>query len=132
MSLFVDTSVWIDYLNASWTGQARLLDSLIGVEEIVVGDIVLCEVLQGLRTEASAAQVERVLRRFAVVSVLTPDLAVKSAANYRRLRSQGVTIRSTIDVMIATYCMECGLPLLHDDRDFESMAARLGLQTVRA
>jgi predicted nucleic acid-binding protein len=96
----------------------------------LVGDLILCEVLQGLRTEAQAKLVERSLGRFEPVSLLDPALAVKAAANYRFLRRQGITVRKTIDLMIGTFCVERGHALLHSDRDFEAMERFLGLQTV--
>jgi predicted nucleic acid-binding protein len=92
--------------------------------------LILCEVLQGLRTEAQAKLVERSLARFEAVSLLDPDLAIKAAANYRFLRRQGITVRRTIDLIIGTFCVERGHALLHDDRDFEPMERLLGLSTV--
>jgi predicted nucleic acid-binding protein len=96
----------------------------------LVGDLILCEVLQGLRTEAQATLVERSLEPFEAVSLIDPMLAVKAAANYRFLRRQGVAVRKTIDLVIGTFCIERGHALLHDDRDFEPMERFLGLQTV--
>jgi predicted nucleic acid-binding protein len=95
-----------------------------------VGDLILCEVLQGLRTDAEASLVEGALREFQIVSLVDPELAVKAAANYRLLRGRGFTIRKTIDVVIGTFCIERGYALLHNDRDFEPMERFLGLQTA--
>jgi predicted nucleic acid-binding protein len=125
--ILVDSSVWIDLLNNVITEPVTRLRQLIPYSPILVGDLILCEVLQGLRTEAQARLVERSLGRFEAVSLLDPALAVKTAANYRFLRRQGVTVRKTIDLIIGTFCIECGHTLLHNDRDFEPM---LGLQTV--
>jgi predicted nucleic acid-binding protein len=97
---------------------------------LLVGVLILWEVLQGLRSEREARLVERGLRRFETVSLLDPDLAVKAAANYRFLRGRGSTIRKTIDLLIGTFCIECGHLLLHDDRDFEPMVRFLGLRTA--
>ena len=126
--ILVDSSVWINHLNGDATAEVSRLRGLITEEPLLVGDLILCEVLQGLRSESEARQVERALRRFEVVSLLDPDLAVKAAANYRSLRARGITIRKTIDLVIGTFCIERGHALLHDDRDFEPMVRFLGLQ----
>jgi predicted nucleic acid-binding protein len=128
--ILVDSSVWIDLLNNVLTEPVSRLRQLIPNSPILVGDLILCEVLQGLRTEAQAKLVERSLGRFEPVSLLDPALAVKAAANYRFLRRQGITVRKTIDLMIGTFCVERGHTLLHSDRDFEAMERFLGLQTV--
>jgi predicted nucleic acid-binding protein len=122
--------VWIDLLNNIVTEPVARLRALIPTNPILVGDLILCEVLQGLRTEAQAKLVERSLARFEAVSLLDPDLAIKAAANYRFLRRQGITVRRTIDLIIGTFCVERGHALLHDDRDFEPMERLLGLSTV--
>jgi predicted nucleic acid-binding protein len=128
--IVVDTSVWVDHLNDAETDQVSLLRSLAGREAILVGDLVLCEVLQGLSSDSDARQVESALRRFDVVPMLSPELAVRAAANYRRLRARGVTVRKTIDMIIGTFCIENRHVLLHDDRDFDAMARHLGLQVL--
>ena len=128
--ILVDTSVWIDHLNNKQTGEVGTLRGLVGSAPLLVGDLILCEVLQGLRSEREAALVERALGRFDLVSLVTPGLAVKAAANYRFLRSKGITIRKTIDLLIATFCIENRHALLHSDRDFDPIEAHLGLQVV--
>lgn len=128
--IVVDSSVWIDFLNKRPSEEAELLDTLIGRERILVGDIILCEVLLGLRDEREARLVERRLRWFDVVTMLDADLAVRTAANYRYLRNLGITVRKTIDLIIATFCIERGHALLYRDRDFEPMRVHFGLQTV--
>jgi predicted nucleic acid-binding protein len=128
--ILVDSSVWIDLLNNIVTEPVTRLRQLIPTSPILIGDLILCEVLQGLRTEAQARLVERSLRRFEAVALLDPELAVRAAANYRFLRRQGITIRKTIDLVIGTFCLERGHALLHDDRDFEPMERFLGLSTV--
>ncbi|HEX4614899.1 MAG TPA: PIN domain nuclease [Stellaceae bacterium] len=128
--ILVDSSVWIDLLNNVVTEPVTRLRQLIPSSPILIGDLILCEVLQGLRTEAQAKLVERSLGRFEPVSLLDPALAVKTAANYRFLCRQGITVRKTIDLMIGTFCVERGHSLLHSDRDFAPMEHFLGLQTV--
>ncbi len=101
-------------------------------EQVIVGDLVLLEILQGVSGEAKASAMERWLRAFIVLPMLNADRAVRAARNYRLLRGHGVTIRKTVDLVIGTFCLDHGLPLLHDDRDFDPMAQHLGLAVVRA
>jgi predicted nucleic acid-binding protein len=128
--ILVDSSVWIDLLNNVVTEPVRRLRALIPTTPLLMGDLILCEVLQGFRIEAQARLVERSLSRFEAVSLIDPGLAVKAATNYRFLRRRGITIRKTIDLIIGTYCIERGHSLLHSDRDFEPMERLLGLQTA--
>jgi predicted nucleic acid-binding protein len=128
--IIVDSSVWIDHLNNRVTPEVRHLRALIGREAILIGDLILLEVLQGLRDGREAALVERALRRFDVAPMLDPDLASRAAANYRRLRGRGVTVRKTADLVIGTFCIERGHALLHSDRDFLPMQVHLGLRVV--
>lgn len=125
--IVVDSSVWIHYLAGTATPQVNKLEQLMDRREILVGDLVLCEVLQGVHSEREASRVEDALRRFTVVEMLNDRFAVRSAANYRTLQARGITIRKTIDLFIGTFCIERGYPLLHDDRDFEPMTRYLGL-----
>jgi len=130
--IVADSSVWIDHLNNDVTRPVSLLRRVIqtGEELILVGDLVLCEVLQGLRNERESRVVETALRQFQIVEMLNAEIAVKSAANFRLLRDKGITIRKTIDMIIGTYCIEQRYALLHDDRDFEPMIRHLGLRAL--
>jgi predicted nucleic acid-binding protein len=123
----VDSSVWIDFLNGNETREVRHLSSLLGAEPLLVGDIVLLEVLQGIGSEAEARRVEEALRRFEVEAMLDPELAVLAATHYRHLRGLGITVRKTIDLIIGTFCIARGHALLTSDRDFAPMARHLGL-----
>lgn len=126
----VDSTVWIDFLNGRDAGHVRRLRESLGAEEIVVGDLMLCEVLQGLGSEREARAVETLLRRFDIVPMAGEAVAVAAARNYRRLRARGITIRKTIDLLIGTWCIVNRVPLLHNDRDFDPMARHLGLVAV--
>lgn len=132
--IVVDTTVWIDHLNDTPTPQVARLREIItnGLGLLLVGDLVLCEVLQGLSSEREATLVERALRRFTVAAMVDPLLASRSAAHYRALRARGITVGKTIDVLIGTYCMEHGHALLHSDRDFDPMEEHLGLSVVHS
>ncbi len=128
--ILVDSSVWIDHLRGAITGPVGRLRRLIGRQQLLVGDLILCEVLRGVRSEVQARAVEARLQEFEFVSLADRDLAIKAAANYRFLRGQGITIRTTVDLIIGTFCIERGHALLHSDRDYEPMERLLGLQTV--
>ena len=128
--ILVDSSVWIDRINHVPSVQAQRLIALIDAEPLLLGDLILCEILQGIRSESAVRLVERMLSRFERVTLCGPELAVKAALNYRLLRHRGITIRKTIDVIIGTFCIERGHALLHRDRDFEPMERFLGLQAA--
>ena len=126
----VDSSVWIDFFNGIDTPQTDILDSALGAEEIAVGDIILAEVLQGFRSDADFRVAKDALLRFPVFSIGGADLCIKSAKNYRELRRRGITVRKTIDCLIATYTIEQGYSLLHNDRDFTPFEEHLGLSVI--
>jgi predicted nucleic acid-binding protein len=128
--IVVDSSVWIDFLNGSNAPYVRRLQSSLGTEEIAVGDLMLCEVLQGLANDQAAREVEALLRRFSVVEMVGDVIAVAAAHNFRRLRQRGITIRKTIDLLIGTWCIENRTALLHNDSDFRLMVRHLDLMEV--
>lgn len=128
--IVVDSSVWIDFLNDRNSLQVRRLRALLGSEEIIVGDLMLCEILQGFDSEPAAAEVETLLQNFEIVPMAGNAIAIAAARNFRSLRRRGITIRKTIDLLIGTWCIENGRPLLHNDRDFHLMALHLGLVEV--
>ena len=128
--ILVDTSVWIAEIRGVRNAATAALAAFADEERLLVGDVILLEVLQGARDERHAARIERELRRYAVVPLLTPALASSAARNYRKLRAVGVTIRKTADLIIGTFCIEYGHRLLHADRDFEPMQRHLGLVTA--
>jgi predicted nucleic acid-binding protein len=128
--IVVDTSVWIAHLRGVRTEPVWKLTSIERTNEILVGDLILLEVLQGARDEAHAARIERDLRQFPIEPMLDERLAVRAAANYRELRRRGSTVRKTVDVIIGTFCLERGHALLHDDRDFDPFAMHLGMRVV--
>jgi len=128
--IIVDSSVWIDHLRQVVTNPVARFRTLMTRAELLVGDLILCEVLRGVRSETEASAIEAAMRAFEIVPLCDRDLAVKAAANYRFLRSRGITIRKTVDLIVGTYCIERGHSLLHSDRDFEPMERFLGLRTA--
>lgn len=128
--IVVDSSVWIDFLNGRNLPHVRTLRTILGAEEVIVGDLMLCEVLQGLDSERTAREVEALLHRFEIVPMAGATIAVAAARNFRALRRIGITVRKTIDLLIGTWCIENHRPLLHNDGDFRPMARHLGLIEV--
>ena len=127
----VDSSVWIDYFNGVITPQTDLLDAALGQQEIGLGDIILAEVLQGFRSQRDFERARDALLRFPIFTIGGVDIALKSAVNFRLLRRHGVTVRKTVDRLIATFVIENGFSLLHSDRDFDAFEVHLGLDVVR-
>ena len=128
--ILVDTSVWIAVFKRDGGQGVVKFDAIPDKTRIIVADIVLLEVLQGARDEAQFRRLEAFLRRFAIVSVLGEKIAMAAARNYRTLRGLGVTIRKTPDTILATYCIEEGHSLLHQDKDFVPFAQHLGLNVL--
>jgi hypothetical protein len=128
--IVVDSSVWIDLLNGVRTAEVGRLLGYMGEEPLLVGDLILLEVLQGIDSDREADRVERALRWFDVQPMLGDDLAVEAARHYRRLRRRGVTVRKTVDLVIATFCSAYGHALLTSDRDFAPFANHAGLRLV--
>lgn len=128
--IVVDSSVWIDYFNGIETSQSDLLDELLGAQPILTGDLILAEVLQGFRNDAHMRRAQETMDALFYESMVGRHIAIASALNYRKLRAGGITARKTIDMLIATFCIENGHQLLHADRDFDPMAEHLGLQVL--
>jgi predicted nucleic acid-binding protein len=116
--IMVDSSVWIDYFNGQNTSQTTQLDFWLGVQPIAIGDIILTEVLQGFRKDEDYQTASSLLTTLTIFELWGEKMAWKSADNYRQLRKQGITIRKTTDVIIASFCIENNLPLLFSDQDF--------------
>jgi predicted nucleic acid-binding protein len=128
--IVVDSSVWIDYFNGVDSKATEKLDALLGIEPLAVGDLILTEVLQGFRNDAHYRTAKELMTSLTVFELLGRKLAIKSADNYRTLRARGTTVRRTVDVIIATYCIEHELPLLFEDKDFIPFVRELGLRAA--
>lgn len=129
--LVVDSGVWIDFFNGAGHPAAAVLDHMLNAGEvrIVVPDLVLFEVLRGFRHERDHRQARLLMESFDVEDLCGADMARHAAAHYRALRAQGVTVRSSIDVLVASFCIERDYALLHRDRDYQAFAQRRGLRT---
>lgn len=125
--ILVDSSVWIDFLNARETPETHWLKQALPRFPLCTADLVLAEVLQGTRTDKDFVLARDLLTTLDVVTLGGAELAIAAAANYRLLRAKGATVRKTIDTLIATYCIRANRPLLYSDRDFEPFVEHLGL-----
>ena len=128
--ILVDSSVWIDYLRGNDTPEAERLDTLLGTVPLAIGDLILAEVLQGTSRDRAFRNVLELLTRLEIVDLGGAALAIEAAHNFRRLRALGVTVRKTIDTVIATRCILDGHELLFSDRDFVPFIEHLGLQSA--
>ena len=128
--ILVDSSVWIDYFRGIQSSQTDRLYALLGNEPIATGDLVLAEVLQGFASAQDFNQSKKLLTSLPIIELVGGDIAIQAANNFRTLRSLGITVRKTIDTLIATSCMEKGLALLYSDKDFDPFVEHLGLQSA--
>ncbi len=128
--ILVDSSVWIDYFRGEPTPQADLLDALLGKEPLAVGDLILAEVLQGFQDERDFDKARQLLLSFEMVEIGGRDVAIQAARNFQILQGHGITVRKTIDTLIATRCIQSGLTLLHSDKDFDPFVTHLSLRVA--
>jgi predicted nucleic acid-binding protein len=128
--IVVDTSVWIDLFRGAQSAQVNALVALPEKEDILVGDLILLEILQGAMDEGHADRLMQAMSVFTPATMLNPALAIMAAQNYRRLRRLGITIRKTVDLVIGTFCIEGGHRILHNDRNFLPMEQHLGLRSL--
>ena len=126
--ILVDSSVWIDYFRGAQTSQVEMLDRLLGEIPLAVGDIILTEVLQGFTSDRDFNRARQFLAAFDVIEIAGVDVTIPAAQNFRRVRALGVTVRKTIDTLIATRCIGSGHSLLYRDRDFDPFVKHLGLE----
>jgi predicted nucleic acid-binding protein len=129
--ILVDSSVWIGYFKGTITPQTEKLDMLLDRELLAIGDLILTEVVQGFAGEKAFNEARKMLTALTVVELGGEEIAIQAARNFRALRDLGVTVRKTIDTIIATRCIESGYDLLHDDRDFDPFVEHLGLRVAK-
>jgi predicted nucleic acid-binding protein len=128
--VIVDTTVWIDYFGGVLNPETKWLDHALPRERLGLTDLILSEILQGVRDEAAFERVRADLMKLRIFACAGTDLAIAAAQNYRTLRQRGFTVRKTIDCWIATFCLLSGHVLLHRDRDYDAFENVLGLQVV--
>ena len=128
--VIVDTTVWIDYLGGFQTAQTEWLERELSHQRLGVTDLILCEILQGIRDDHLFDLTRNEMLKFEIFPTGGTDMAIAAAQNFRMLRAKGFTIRKTIDCWIATFCLLNGHTLLHNDRDYGPFETELGLQVV--
>lgn len=128
--ILVDSSVWIDYFRGTSTPQTDTLDALLGSEPVITGDLILTEVLQGFSSDRDFNIARSLLTSLDIVNLAGRDIAIQAARNFRALRASGVTVRKTIDTVIATRCIENGFMLLYSDKNFDPFVQHLGLRSA--
>lgn len=126
--ILVDSSVWIDFFNGVESTETTQLDAFLSTDTICIGDIILAEVLHGFRSDKDYKAAKEILTELPIYQIVTPELALIGADNYRKLRKKGITIRKSVDNWIATFCIENKIPLLFSDRDFNPYVEYLGLR----
>jgi predicted nucleic acid-binding protein len=129
--IIADSSVWIDYFRGIDVPHTNKLDMALGTDEIFMGDLIVTEIMQGARTEKSISQIKDVISKMQCVNMVGQIVAYQSAENYRFLRSKGITVRKTIDMLIGTYCIISNASLIHNDQDFDPMEEHLGLKVLK-
>lgn len=128
--ILVDSSVWIDYFRGTPTPETEKLDAVLGSEPVATGDLILTEVLQGFASDRDFNQARKLLTSLVLIELAGVETAVQAARNFRMLQQRGVTVRKTIDTVIATRCIVDGLSLLYSDRDFAPFVQHLGLRSA--
>ena len=128
--VIVDSSIWIDFLNGVTNPETQWLDFHLDRERVGLTTLILAEVLQGMRDDREAAAVQTELLKFEIIELHDAALAVAAAGNYRHLRQRGQTVRKTVDLFVATYCIRDDHSLLHNNRDFDPFEQHLGLQVI--
>jgi len=128
--ILVDSSLWIDYFNGVENVQTDFLHEGLGAQTFAIGDLILVEVLQGFKTEKAFKQANHLFSELFYFDMLGREVAIEAASNYRLLRRRGFTIRKTMDVVIATFCIHHDFRLLHNDKDFGIVETQLGLEVI--
>lgn len=127
LPVMVDTSVWIALFRGEGRAEVSRLKGLLAHNiTLVIGDLILAEILQGVSSTRESQQVENAFRGYPVMTLVGESNARLSANYYRQLRQQGITVRKTVDCLIATWCIANRTPLLHADKDFKPFV-RFGL-----
>lgn len=128
--IIADSSAWIDFFRGIECSHVNQLENAITSNQLHIGDLIIAELLQGAKNEKSVKEIDAIISRLTTVSMVGEVIARKAASNYRFLRTNGITIRKTIDAIIATYCIESNATLIHNDRDFDPFAQLLGLKVL--
>jgi predicted nucleic acid-binding protein len=129
--IVADTSAWIDYFNGVLAPHTDRLDSDLETNIIIIGDLIIAELLQGFKTDKEYNTAKKIIENLEYRDFVGKEIATKTANNYRYVRKNGITVRKTIDVIIATFCIENEYQLIHNDKDFDPLEEHLGLKVRR-
>jgi hypothetical protein len=129
--IVADTSAWIDYFNGVLARHTDRLDSDLNTQRIIIGDLIIAELLQGFKTDKEYRTAKKIIEYLEYRDFVGKEIALKTAHNYRYLRKKGITVKKTIDVIIATFCIENKYQLIHNDKDFDPLEEHLGLMVRR-
>jgi len=129
--IIADTSVWIDFFRGLDEPHVKRLENALISDRLYIGDLIIAELLQGVKNDKGAKEIRGIISKLTVVNMVNESIAYKSAENYRILRTNGKTVRKTIDMLIATFCIEKGMTLIHNDRDFDPIEEILGLKVLK-
>ena len=129
--IVADTSAWIDYFNGIIAPHTDRLDSDLDTNRIIIGDLIITELLQGFKSDKEYNTARSIIENLEYRDFVGKEIAIKAADNYRYLRKKGITVRKTIDVIIATFCIENGYQLIHNDKDFDPLEEHLDLKVRR-
>jgi len=129
--IVADTSAWIDYVRGFQASHTDILDYELQHNRIVTGDLIIVEFLQGFKNEKDLRIAKQLMDSLEYYNFVGKEIAFTAAENFRKLRKNGITVRKTIDVIIATFCIEHGFALIHNDRDFDPMEQYLGLKVKK-
>jgi len=129
--IIADTSVWIDFFRGLDVPHVNRLENALISDRLYIGDLIIAELLQGVKNDKGAKEIREIISKLTVVNMVNESIAYKSAENYRILRTKGKTVRKTIDMLIATFCIEKGMTLIHNDRDFDPIEEILGLKVLK-
>ncbi len=129
--IVADTSAWIDYVRGIEASHTNILDYELQHNRIITGDLIITEFLQGFREEKEYQAAKRIMESLEYHDFVGKEIAIQAAQNLRKLRKKGITVRKTIDVIIATFCIENGYALIHNDHDFDPMEEILGMKVKR-
>ena len=128
--ILVDTSVWVDFFNGNSNKQVKLFESILLDDQIIIGDLIKIEILQGFRNDKDYYTALSLLDKFDLVNLVTPFSIKTSIELYRILRKKGITVRKTIDTIIAAYCIDKKIPLLTKDNDFIPFKKHFSLELL--
>ena len=128
--ILADTSIWIDFFNGKITPETNMLDKALAEGNVIIGDLILLEVLQGIKNDNEYKKTLKALETLDSFELFGKTMVLDCAKNFRKLRKKGLTIRKTADLIIATFCIKNKIPLLYSDRDFIPFSKHLGLVSV--